>query len=403
MFERATRECRMSPTIVTVSPAMFRLRSRIVNRSSSACVGCSWPPSPALMIEQPTISVSKRAAPAAGWRMTMQSGAIAARLRAVSASVSPFERLEPAAERVIESADRRFAAISKEMRGIAITLAAMLLFALMDAVSKYLSTRYPTPQILWLRYLFTLPLLLVVLPPRRFSRSLPSRRPWLQCCRALLLATEIGLVIWAFGRLPLADVHAVLALTPLVVTGLSMPLLGERVSPRQWAAVAAGFSGVLIVLRPGLDVVQSSTLVVLVAVLLYALYQVLTRLVGRVDGAETSLLWQTAIGSIVLGGVAAFFWQTPALEHWPLFILTAVLGGAGHFLLIRALQMAPVAVTQPFTYTLLLWAVITGYLLFGDLPDQWTVIGSAIVIAAGSYSALQDRQSRHPPQSEHVS
>ena len=100
--------------------------------------------------------------------------------------------------------------VSKEMRGIAITLAAMLLFALMDALSKYLSTRYPTPQILWLRYLFTLPLLLVVLPPRRFSRSLPSRRPWLQCCRALLLATEIGLVIWAFGRLPLADVHSVL-------------------------------------------------------------------------------------------------------------------------------------------------------------------------------------------------
>jgi drug/metabolite transporter (DMT)-like permease len=293
--------------------------------------------------------------------------------------------------------------VSKEMRGIAITLAAMLLFALMDALSKYLSTRYPTPQILWLRYLFTVPLLLVVLPPRRFNRSLPSRRPWLQCCRALLLATEIGLVIWAFGRLPLADVHAVLALTPLVVTGLSVPLLGERVSPRQWAAVAAGFSGVLIVLRPGLDVVQSSTLVVLVAVLLYALYQVLTRLVGRVDGAETSLLWQTVIGTIVLGGVAVFFWQTPALEHWPLFILTAVLGGSGHFLLIRALQMAPVAVTQPFTYTLLLWAVITGYLLFGDLPDQWTVIGAAIVIAAGSYSALQDRQSRHPPQSEHVS
>jgi len=110
---------------------------------------------------------------------------------------------------------------SAELRGIVLALAAMLMFGLMDAASKYLSTRYPTPQILWLRYLFTLPLLLVVLPPRRFSRSLPSRRPWLQCCRALLLAIEIGLVIWAFGRLPLADVHAVLALTPLVVTGLS--------------------------------------------------------------------------------------------------------------------------------------------------------------------------------------
>jgi drug/metabolite transporter (DMT)-like permease len=174
------------------------------------------------------------------------------------------------------------AVASKELRGIAITLAAMLLFGLMDAVSKYLSVRYATPQVLWLRYVFTIPLLLVVIPPRKLVRSVRSQRPWQQCLRALLLATEIGLVIWAFSRLPLADVHAVLALTPLVVTGLSVPLLGEKVSFPQWAAVAVGFLGALIVLRPGMGVMQPATLVVLGAVLLYALYQVLTRLVGRV-------------------------------------------------------------------------------------------------------------------------
>jgi drug/metabolite transporter (DMT)-like permease len=289
---------------------------------------------------------------------------------------------------------------SKQIRGIAMTLTAMLLFGLMDAASKYLSVRYSTPQVLWLRYLFTIPLLLAVLPPRKFIGSMRSHRPGLQCCRALLLATEIGLVIWAFGRLPLADVHAVLALTPLVVTGLSVPLLGEQVGPRQWAAVAAGFLGALIVLRPGFGVMQPSTLVVLVAVLLYALYQVLTRLVGRGDTAETSLLWQIVIGAVVLSGIAPFQWRPPALEHWPLFVLAAALGGAGHFLLIRALQLAPVAVTQPFTYTLLLWAVVIGYLSFGDVPDRWTLVGAAVVIAAGSYSALQERRSRSPTLSE---
>lgn len=277
---------------------------------------------------------------------------------------------------------------SRELRGIAITLAAMLLFGLMDAVSKYLSTRYSAPQVLWLRYLFTVPLLLAVIPPRRVGRVARSHRPWIQCARALLLAVEIGMVIWAFGRLPLADVHAVIALTPLVVTALSVPLLGERAGFRQWAAIAAGFVGAVIVLRPGMGVMQPATLVVLAAVLLYAVYQVLTRLVGRVDAAETSLLWQIVIGAVVISGVALFQWRTPEPAHWPLFMLAAALGGAGHLLLIRALQMAPVAVTQPFSYTLLLWAVVIGYLVFGDLPDVWTLVGAGIVIAAGTYSAL---------------
>ncbi|MFL5336840.1 MAG: DMT family transporter [Geminicoccaceae bacterium] len=159
---------------------------------------------------------------------------------------------------------------SAELRGIVLALAAMLMFGLMDAASKYLSARYPTPQIIWLRYVFTIPMALAVLAPRGLGRSLRSARPWLQVLRSVLLVIEIGLVVWCFGRLPLADVHAVLALTPLAVTALSVPLLGEKVGLRRWAAVGVGLLGVLIILRPGLGVMQPAALVALASVLLWA-------------------------------------------------------------------------------------------------------------------------------------
>jgi drug/metabolite transporter (DMT)-like permease len=284
--------------------------------------------------------------------------------------------------------------LTPEVRGILVTLLAMLMFGLMDAASKFLSTRYPTPQIIWLRYVFTIPLALLVLGPRATRRALRSARPWLQVLRSLLLVVEIGLVVWCFGRLPLADVHAVLALTPLAVTALAVPLLGEPVGPRRWAAVGVGFVGVLIIIRPGLGVLHPATIVALVSVLLYALYQVLTRMVGRNDAAETSLLWQLTVGSVALSFVVPFAWRTPPLEHWPLFVVVAALGGIGHYAMIKSLQLAPAAVVQPFSYTLLLWAVIIGYVGFGDLPDRWTLAGAAVVVAAGSYTALREHRLR---------
>lgn len=283
--------------------------------------------------------------------------------------------------------------IAPEYRGILITLLAMLMFGLMDAASKYLSTRYPTPQIIWLRYVFTIPLMLLVLGPSGAHRSSRSARPWLQVLRSMLLVTEIGLVVWCFGRLPLADVHAILALTPLAVTALAVPLLGEAVGPRRWAAIGVGLLGVLLIVRPGVGAIQPASLVALLSVALYALYQVLTRLVGRVDSAETSLLWQLVVGAVALSVVVPFAWRPPPLEHWPLFVVVAALGGVGHYAMIKALQLSPAAVVQPFTYTLLLWAVIIGYLGFGDVPDALTLVGAGVVVAAGIYSVLGSRAS----------
>lgn len=281
-----------------------------------------------------------------------------------------------------------------ELRGIGLALAAMLMFGLMDAASKFLATRYPAAQIVWLRFVFTIPMALMLLSPRALLIRLRSRRPWLQLVRSLLLVVEIALVVWCFGRMPLADAHSLLALTPLVVTALCGPLLGERVDAGRWAAVAVGFVGVLVILRPGLGVTQPTTLGVLVAVLHYALYQILTRMVGRVDSAETTLLWQLLTGALLLGLVVPFVWQPPAIAHWPLFIVVAALGGVAHWAMIRALQLAPAATIQPFSYTLLIWAVIIGWLGFGDLPDGWTLLGAGTIAGAGIVTALRERHLR---------
>ena len=246
----------------------------------------------------------------------------------------------------------------------------MLMFGLMDAASKYLSTRYPTPQIIWLRYVFTIPLALLVLGPRGTRRALRSRRPWLQVLRSLLLVLEIGLVVWCFGRLPLADVHAVLALTPLAVTALAVPLLGEPVGPRRWAAVGVGFLGVLIILRPGARRDPA----------------------GGARGAGLGPALRTLPGTDPDGRPGRCRRDQPALAargrrrgaqlrralrlaHARSRALAAVrrggrLGRRRPLRDDRALQLAPAASVQPFSYTLLLWAVVIGYVGFGDLPDR---------------------------------
>lgn len=282
--------------------------------------------------------------------------------------------------------------IPAELRGILITLLAMFLFGLMDAGSKYLATRYPAAQIIWLRYVFTIPMLLAAMAPRGITRYLRSQRPGLQVARGVLLAVEIGLVVWTFGQLPLADVHAVLALTPLVVTALSVPMLREPVGPRRWAAVAVGFLGVLIVLRPGLGVLHPAALVALLAVFLYSLYQILTKMVSHADAAETTLLWQLVAGVVVASLAVPFVWRPVALEHWPMFLVVAVLGGLGHYLMIRAFQLSSAVVIQPVSYVLLVWAVVIGYLGFGDVPDIWTLVGALVIVGAGSYTAVREHR-----------
>jgi drug/metabolite transporter (DMT)-like permease len=248
-------------------------------------------------------------------------------------------------------------------RGIACALTAWLLFACMDAGSKLLAADYSIIQILWVRFLS----LLAVsgwLAARHGSSGLITRRFWLQSLRSLMLMVEIGLFIWTITILPLADTHAILAISPLIVTALSVPLLGEKVGLRRWTAVGVASIGMLIILRPGLGAMHPMAAVALLCACMWSLYQVLTRIVSRTDPPLTTLFYTALIGALALTAIGPFYWRTPDAEGAALFALVAVPA----------------------------WATLIGFLVFGNLPDLLTVAGAAIIVASGLYTFARERR-----------
>ena len=270
--------------------------------------------------------------------------------------------------------------------GVALTLASMLCFAAMDGISKHLAGALPIPQMLWVRYILFTALALVVLRPRGLRHVWRSGQPLLQGARAALLVIENGLFVLAFTMLPLADVHAIAAASPLIVIALSPPLLGERIGWRRWAAVAVGFAGVLVIVRPGFQQIGLPILIALGCALLWALYQVMVRLCAATDGSDTTWLWSAVVGLVLTSAVGPFVWVWPDRAGWMWLIAIAGLGSLAHLALIHALTIAEASALQPYGYTLLLWAAVIGYLAFGDAPDRWTLAGGAVIAASGLYA-----------------
>lgn len=272
------------------------------------------------------------------------------------------------------------------VRGILLTVLTMLIFAAHDAVIKLLTVDYAAPQILWVRFVFfTVFALALARRKGPLKKSTKSARPLLQIGRSLMLLLDMVFFVVAVGLLPLADTHALMATFPLMVTALSALVLGERVGTRRWLAVGACFVGVLLILRPGVTVLQPGSLIALTAALCFAFYHVLTRIVGRYDSSEVSLVYVGVVGLIVTSFVAPFFWVWPTTEAWLMFVAIGIIGGSAHFLLIAALKIAPASVLQPFNYTLLLAATAIGYFLFGQLPDMWTTFGASVIVGSGLY------------------
>ncbi len=275
---------------------------------------------------------------------------------------------------------------------IALTLSVMLAFAVMDGLTKILSQTLAIPQILWFRSIVFAFLAVTMLRFTAATKGRPirdiaaSKRPWLQFTRAVLLVVESGLYMLAFSLLPLADVHAVGAVSPLLVVALSVPFLGESVGWRRWAAVAVGFLGVLTIVRPGLTAIHPATLITLVAAALWAIYQIMVRLVSRVDSNETTSLWTALVGLGASSLVGATSWVWPTPMGWALLVAVALLGAYAHITLITALGMTEPSLLQPFSFTLFVWAIVVGYALFGDVPDVWTLIGASLIIASGLYA-----------------
>lgn len=274
---------------------------------------------------------------------------------------------------------------------ILLMLASMLGFAGMDALSKLLGRSLAIPQILWVRYiLFTL-FVVILLRGKGLRASLASGQPWLQFARALLIVIENGVFVLALIHLPLANVHAIAAASPLIVVALSVPMLGEKVGPRRWLAVAAGFIGVLVIVRPGLVTLEWPMLIALLGAFLWGLYQVLVRKCAATDTGETTWAWSAVVGLAATSLVGPFVWTPPDAQEWLLLVAIAILGSAAHFGLIKALGYWEAGALQPFSYTLLVWATVIGFLVFQHVPDRWTVAGALIIIASGLYAWHRER------------
>lgn len=264
-------------------------------------------------------------------------------------------------------------------------------FSMLETTAKYLSRSYPVPMIVWWRYFVHAALMVVLLAPRMGLALVATRQPGGQVIRAALL---MGSTLFNFGALsflPMAEVKALSFISPLLVTILAVWLLGEYVNRARWIAVVLGFLGVLFIVRPGGAMLQWPALLSLGAATCYSFYQIMTRKFSASESPLVTLFFTSAVGCVLMSLVVPLFWREPQLMHLPLFLLLGIVGGAGHYALIKAMELADASFLSPLGYTQLIWATLFGLLVFGDFPDMLAIAGMTIIVGSGIYVALGHR------------
>jgi drug/metabolite transporter (DMT)-like permease len=276
-------------------------------------------------------------------------------------------------------------------KGIIALVVATLFFAAQDAITKHLTQSISVAQIVTIRFFF-FSLFAIVFASRSMDIKLAFRstRPKLQVLRGLLICIEIALFAFALQHLGLAEMHAIFACFPLIITALSVPFLGESVGWRRWMAVGLGFIGTLIIIRPESGSLSPYAVIAMTCAFMFAIYNLITRKVSRHDRFETSLLYFGVVGFITSLAVVPFYWQTPTSDQAFWLGVISVTGIIGHLLLIKALQLAPAVILQPFNYFVLLWAMIIGYSVYGEVLQTYKIIGATLVVFSGVYIARRE-------------
>jgi drug/metabolite transporter (DMT)-like permease len=284
------------------------------------------------------------------------------------------------------------AARRMRLLAIALIVGAMGLFAVLDTTAKYLSAYESALQITWLRYVFHAVFVAIILNPWTAPGVWRTKKPGLQILRSVLLTGTSVFNFSAVTYLQLDQAVAIAFVTPLLVALLSGPIIGEWVSRRNLIVILVGLSGVLLVTKPGFGDFHFAYLLALGNALCMAFYSIATRFVTAYDSAKTSIAITSVFGSLALAPIMPFVWHWPDNAWiWGLHIFTGALGGFGHFLLILAHARAPAPVLAPFIYIELLFMILTGWLVFSDVPDGWTLAGAGVVIAAGVYLLTRER------------
>jgi drug/metabolite transporter (DMT)-like permease len=280
------------------------------------------------------------------------------------------------------------AGLSDGLRGILWMVATMALLGAADAAGKVLMETNTVAQVVWARWLYTWPMLLI-LAPRLFSMA-QTTRPAMQMFRGLLLLLTTTFLYTGFAYGPLADVTAVMFVAPVAAVALSVPFLGERVNPMRWIGILVGFVGAMIIIRPGSAAIHWAAFMPLIAACLFACHQTAARHLSRTDSAMTILLYTSVVGAVLTGAVMPFQWAPLDGFGWLLIGVIAITGGGANFTMIKAFGAAPTAVVAPFMYTVLLWATAYGYIIYGEIPDVWTAVGAVVIVVTGIWVIRQE-------------
>lgn len=280
--------------------------------------------------------------------------------------------------------------------GILLMIATTFVFSMQDGISRHLAGEYNVFMVIMIRYWFFAAFVMSIAARKAggLRAAAKTSQPVLQAFRAILLVTEICVMVMAFTILGLIESHAVFTCYPLLVAALSGPVLGEKVGWRRWAAIGVGFIGVLIILQPGFGVFRIEAIVPLIAALMFALYGLLTRYAARKDSTATSFFWTGTVGSLAMTSVGIWFWEPMTTSDWGWMGLLCITGALGHWLLIKCYEVAEASAVQPFAYLQLVFVSVLGIVVFSETIRTNVAIGAALIVAAGLFTLWRERQNR---------
>jgi len=287
--------------------------------------------------------------------------------------------------------------------GIVLMIGAVACFACLDSCAKWLNRTMDPLQTASIRYVGSFLLVAAFFNPWTKTLLLRTHSLWRQCVRAGCLVVATLCAFSALRFLPLTEFTSITFSSPLIVALIAGPLLGEWLGFKRVIAVLIGFAGVLVVTRPGSHGVHPAVLLAGVTACANAFYSVATRLVAGHDSPETTLFYTGLVGSLLMVPIVPFVWTTPtSAPVWLAMVGLAAFGALGHWLLILAHKRAPASIVAPFFYVQLLWATLLGWLVFGEVPDRWALVGGAIVMGSGLYLLSRER-AKHKPLSVDIS
>jgi drug/metabolite transporter (DMT)-like permease len=292
-----------------------------------------------------------------------------------------------AAQKAPARADRPF-------KGIALILASTVFLGLSDVTAKYLSSSLPSIEIAWIRFLVFALIMTPAMIPGSPLYALKTQRRGLHFMRGATLLGSSLFFISGLKFLPIAEASATGFVAPIFVTALSIIFLNEVVGVRRWIATGVGLLGVIIILRPGTSAFHPAAFFPLVSALAWACTLIMTRMMSGTERAITVMTYSSIAGVCILSLLVPFVWVTPTWQAVAFGVFIGVASTAGQWIVVLAFRYADASVLAPFSYTQLLWVSILGFLVFGEVPDIWTITGAAFIVASGLYTAHRERVRR---------